>query len=194
MFFPRQKILLIRTSLKWRRLGTQITRAALSETGLLQMPSSPSHDTFNRLFAALDPPRFLEAFMRWTQSLRTTLADEVVAIDGRESAAPSAGRRREPQSHRQRVGLGQRARPWPAGQRRRALANYRRARTAAHLRTGRPPFGSAQGLELVETASSPSTPRAASAASPAKSPTPTPTTCSPSKATKALRTPKFGDC
>ena len=43
----------------------------------------PSHDTFNRLFAALDPQRFLDAFMRWTQSLRTALADEVVAIDGK---------------------------------------------------------------------------------------------------------------
>ena len=50
----------------------------------LELPHGiPSHDTFNRLFAALDPQCFLEAFMRWTQSLRTALAGEVVAIDGR---------------------------------------------------------------------------------------------------------------
>ena len=50
----------------------------------LELPHGiPSHDTFNRLFAALDPPRFLDAFMRWTQSLRAALADEVVAIDGK---------------------------------------------------------------------------------------------------------------
>ena len=50
----------------------------------LELPNGiPSHDTFNRLFSALDPERFLEAFMRWTQSLRTTLADEIVAIDGK---------------------------------------------------------------------------------------------------------------
>ena len=50
----------------------------------LELPNGiPSHDTFNRLFAALDPQRFLDAFMRWTQSLRTALADEVVAIDGK---------------------------------------------------------------------------------------------------------------
>lgn len=50
----------------------------------LELPHGiPSHDTFNRLFAALDPQRFLDAFMRWTQSLRTALADEVVAIDGK---------------------------------------------------------------------------------------------------------------
>ena len=49
----------------------------------LELPHGiPSHDTFNRLFAALDPQCFLEAFMRWTQSLRTALAGEVVAIDG----------------------------------------------------------------------------------------------------------------
>jgi len=30
----------------------------------------PSHDTFNRVFAALDPQAFLEGFQRWTQSLR----------------------------------------------------------------------------------------------------------------------------
>jgi hypothetical protein len=50
----------------------------------LELPHGiPSHDTFNRLFTALDPQRFLDAFMRWTQSLRTALADEVVAIDGK---------------------------------------------------------------------------------------------------------------
>ena len=50
----------------------------------LELPHGiPSHDTFKRLFAALDPQRFLEAFMRWTQSLRTALAGEVVAIDGK---------------------------------------------------------------------------------------------------------------
>jgi predicted transposase YbfD/YdcC len=46
----------------------------------------PSHDTFGRVFAALDPQKFLEAFMRWTQSLRTALAGEageVVALDGK---------------------------------------------------------------------------------------------------------------
>ena len=34
----------------------------------------PSHDTFNRVFAALDPKQFLECFLRWTQSLRRAVA------------------------------------------------------------------------------------------------------------------------
>lgn len=43
----------------------------------------PSHDTFNRLFAALDPEQFLECFLRWTQSLRQAVAQEIVALDGK---------------------------------------------------------------------------------------------------------------
>jgi len=43
----------------------------------------PSHDTFNRLFAALDPNEFLDCFLRWTQSLRLAVAQEIVALDGK---------------------------------------------------------------------------------------------------------------
>src|SRR3974390_2639138 len=43
----------------------------------------PSHDTFNRVFAALDPQQFLDCFLRWTQSLRQAVSQEVVALDGK---------------------------------------------------------------------------------------------------------------
>lgn len=43
----------------------------------------PSHDTFNRLFAALDPKAFLDCFLRWTQSLRQAIPQEIVALDGK---------------------------------------------------------------------------------------------------------------
>jgi predicted transposase YbfD/YdcC len=43
----------------------------------------PSHDTFNRLFAALDPNEFLDCFLRWTQSLRQAVPQEIVALDGK---------------------------------------------------------------------------------------------------------------
>jgi len=43
----------------------------------------PSHDTFNRLFAALDPEKFMDAFMRWTQALRGAVDEEIVAMDGK---------------------------------------------------------------------------------------------------------------
>jgi len=43
----------------------------------------PSHDTFNRVFALLDPKQFLDCFLRWTQSLRQAVAQEIVALDGK---------------------------------------------------------------------------------------------------------------
>jgi predicted transposase YbfD/YdcC len=43
----------------------------------------PSHDTFNRLFAALASQAFLDCFLRWTQSLRQVVAQEIVALDGK---------------------------------------------------------------------------------------------------------------
>lgn len=43
----------------------------------------PSHDTFNRVFAAIDPKEFLDCFLRWTQSLRQCVAGEIVSLDGK---------------------------------------------------------------------------------------------------------------
>jgi predicted transposase YbfD/YdcC len=43
----------------------------------------PSHDTFNRVFAALDPKAFLDCFLRWTQSVRQAVPREIVALDGK---------------------------------------------------------------------------------------------------------------
>jgi predicted transposase YbfD/YdcC len=43
----------------------------------------PSHDTFNRVFAALDPKGFLECFLKWTESLRRAVPQEIVALDGK---------------------------------------------------------------------------------------------------------------
>jgi len=50
----------------------------------LNLPNGiPSHDTFNRVLAALDPTQFLECFMAWTQRLRQTVSEEIVAMDGK---------------------------------------------------------------------------------------------------------------
>ena len=52
--------------------------------GFLELPSGiPSHDTFNRIFSAIDPKAFTECFVQWTETLRTKLEKEVVAIDGK---------------------------------------------------------------------------------------------------------------
>ncbi|PZA14217.1 ISAs1 family transposase, partial [Parazoarcus communis] len=46
----------------------------------------PSHDTFGRVFAALDPREFEAAFRRWVRQLIPALdSDTVVAIDGKTS-------------------------------------------------------------------------------------------------------------
>jgi predicted transposase YbfD/YdcC len=61
----------------------------------LELPNGiPRHDTFNRVFQALDPNAFLDCFLRWTEALRTILAGEVVAVDGkalRRALAKSKG-------------------------------------------------------------------------------------------------------
>ena len=54
---------------------------------LLALPGGPpSHDTFNRLFQALDPVAFAETFATWTEGLRAALpagGREIVALDGK---------------------------------------------------------------------------------------------------------------
>ena len=51
---------------------------------LLDLPNGiPSHDTFRRVFAMLDPVQFAECFRNWTESLRKTISAEIVAIDGK---------------------------------------------------------------------------------------------------------------
>jgi hypothetical protein len=50
----------------------------------LSLPNGiPSHDTFNRVFRAVNPKEFLDAFLNWTQGLRRAVPDEVVAMDGK---------------------------------------------------------------------------------------------------------------
>jgi predicted transposase YbfD/YdcC len=44
---------------------------------------APSHDTFNRVFQALDADQLADALSRWTQSVRAVLGGEVVALDGK---------------------------------------------------------------------------------------------------------------
>ena len=50
----------------------------------LTLPSGiPSHDTFNRVFAALDPQELEKGFVSWVTSIARLMAGEVVAIDGK---------------------------------------------------------------------------------------------------------------
>jgi predicted transposase YbfD/YdcC len=52
--------------------------------GFLELPNGiPSHDTFNRLFAALDPSELETCFVEWTRSVAELCDSEVIAIDGK---------------------------------------------------------------------------------------------------------------
>jgi hypothetical protein len=55
----------------------------------------PSHDPFNRVFGLINPPHFRAVVVAWTQSLRHTIAGEVVAVDGK-SLRGSAAHDHEP--------------------------------------------------------------------------------------------------
>lgn len=50
----------------------------------LELPNgAPSHDTFERVFAALDPQAFGHCFRAWMQALAQTLDVQQIAIDGK---------------------------------------------------------------------------------------------------------------
>jgi predicted transposase YbfD/YdcC len=43
----------------------------------------PSHDTFNRVFAALDPGQFQSCFLTWMHAIAGVLPAQVIALDGK---------------------------------------------------------------------------------------------------------------
>src|SRR3984893_18196697 len=52
-------------------------------TDLLKLPNGiPSHDTFGRVFALIDPKQFEASFVQWVQGISQTVTG-VIAIDGK---------------------------------------------------------------------------------------------------------------
>lgn len=50
----------------------------------LELPNGiPSHDTFARVFARIDPQQFQECFLHWIKSISKITDGEVIAIDGK---------------------------------------------------------------------------------------------------------------
>lgn len=50
----------------------------------LALPNGiPSHDTFTRVFARLDPEQFQACFLRWMRAVSEVISGQVIAIDGK---------------------------------------------------------------------------------------------------------------
>ncbi len=50
----------------------------------LELPNGiPSHDTFARVFARLNPEEFQQSFLNWMRSISQIFQEEVIAIDGK---------------------------------------------------------------------------------------------------------------
>lgn len=50
----------------------------------LELPNGiPSHDTFNRVFARLDPKEFQAGFLSWMKAVSRLIGGQVIAIDGK---------------------------------------------------------------------------------------------------------------
>jgi predicted transposase YbfD/YdcC len=50
----------------------------------LELPFGiPSHDTFGRVFARLDPKEFQRCFINWVQAIQEVMKGEIIAVDGK---------------------------------------------------------------------------------------------------------------
>ena len=62
----------------------------------LELPKGiPSHDTFGRVFAKIQPEEFQKRFLDWVQAVETLTAGQVIAVDGkqlRRSHNPKTGK------------------------------------------------------------------------------------------------------
>jgi len=67
---------------------------------LIDLPHGiPSHDTFGRVFAALSPVAFEQAFIQWTQNLSLASPQRVIAIDGKTARRSHGTSKEYPAMH-----------------------------------------------------------------------------------------------
>jgi predicted transposase YbfD/YdcC len=58
----------------------------------LELPNGiPSHDTFGRVFAAIDPEEFERSFREWVQTIHELTQGQVIALDGKQLRGTQEG-------------------------------------------------------------------------------------------------------
>lgn len=63
----------------------------------LELPNGiPSHDTFNRVFSAIDSEQFESCFVEWVNSLAKITKGEVIAIDGKTIRGAKSNGKKSP--------------------------------------------------------------------------------------------------
>jgi hypothetical protein len=95
--WARGKSGMLNLSLMWWAIsgeGCRSSSAVKREAGgirILTLPNGiPSHDTFGRVFALLDPQEFQNGFLGWIQAISNLTAGQVVAIDGKRFGSLAA--------------------------------------------------------------------------------------------------------
>ena len=57
----------------------------MASWGFLELPKGiPSHDTFRRVFSAIDATKFEECFINWIRSAIKVTQGEVIAVGGKQ--------------------------------------------------------------------------------------------------------------
>ncbi len=70
----------------WNLVERFGTRKLAWLSTFLELPAGiPSHDTFNRVFARLDPDQFRAGFISWVNSISKIIPGEIIAIDGKQN-------------------------------------------------------------------------------------------------------------
>lgn len=66
----------------------------------LELPNGiPSHDTFSRVFAIMDPKQLETCYQHWITSLRVDLIKEIIAVDGKTVRGSGNKRKKQPPLH-----------------------------------------------------------------------------------------------
>ena len=76
-----------------------LAKQAWLETFLALPEGIPSHDTFSRVFALLEPSCFERCFSEWIASLDVDLKKEIIALDGKTVRGSGNKRKKQPALH-----------------------------------------------------------------------------------------------